>query len=69
MQTHIIERSLRDDAPLLQQYRVRREPQHFLELVTHIDHRDRKLVAQPFEIRQHFFAPREVQRRERLIEQ
>ena len=41
----------------LHQHDVRGEPQHLIELVTDIDHRDRQPIAQRFEVGQHFLAP------------
>src|SRR5690606_10889036 len=45
------------------------EPQHLVELVTDVHHRDRKLVSQRLQIRQYFFPPGDVEGGQRLIEQ
>ena len=55
--------------PGFEQHHARRQPQHLVELVAHVDDGNGEGVAQSFEIRQHFFATRQVERGERFVEQ
>ena len=52
-----------------EQHHARRQPQHLVELVAHVDDGNGEGVAQPFEIRQHFLATRQVERGQRFVEQ
>ncbi len=45
------------------------QPRHLVERMTDIEHRQLRLVAQPFEIGQDFRAALGVQRRQRLVEE
>ena len=55
--------------PDCHQYDVRREAQYLIEVVADVDHGNRQLIAQRFEVRQEFLAPFAVERGERLVEQ
>ena len=57
------------DPALLEQHDVVCEPDDFLEVMAHVDDRDRVPVAQRLEPGQQFLAPPRVERGERLVEQ
>ena len=51
------------------QHHVIGEAQHLVELMADIHHGNRTVVTQALQVRQHFGAPRRIQRGQRLIQQ
>ena len=61
--------ALCDNASGIQEHDASSETQHFIELVAHVDDRQREVIAQLLQIGQHVLASRKIERGKRLVEQ